>query len=190
MAETGSTEGELVARAQKGDREAFGELVRRNYDGVTNVVYRLCGDPHLAQDAAQQAFLQAWLELPSYRPRAPLRSWLYRMAVNAALDVLRREKRTLSQDVGDLPLADPQPGPEASLAQRDRAALVQRAVMALPPASRAVLVLREYEGLSYQEIAAALDIPLGTVMSRLNYARGLLREALREQLAFEEAEYA
>ncbi|MBN2148422.1 MAG: sigma-70 family RNA polymerase sigma factor [Anaerolineales bacterium] len=177
---------DLVARAQQGDRAAFGELVRRYYPGAVSVVYRMCGDGQMAEDAAQEAFLQAWLHLSSYRPRSSspsgLRNWLYRIAVNAAVDILRRERQPVPQDVDDLPIADPQPGPEASLVSEERAALVKRAVLALSPASRAVLVLREYEGLSYQEIAATLDIPVGTVMSRLNYARSQLRTSLESHL--------
>jgi RNA polymerase sigma-70 factor (ECF subfamily) len=181
-------ETELVARAQRGDRSAFAELVSRHYDGVIRVVYRLCGDADLAQDAAQAAFIQAWTHLPGYQPRAPLRNWLYRIAVNAALQILRPLPPVAWEAVEELQLVDPQPSPEAALLREERAALVQKAVMVLPPASRAVLVLREFEGLSYQEIASALDIPLGTVMSRLNYARVLLRELLARQLGEAEVE--
>jgi len=149
-----------------------------HYPGVIRVVYHLCGDSHVAQDAAQETFLRAWQHLPAYRPQGTLRSWLYRIAVNAALDMLRREAKLDSQDIDALPLADHEPGPEASFLAGEQAALVQQAVNALPPASRAVLVLREYQGLSYQEIAAALDIPLGTVMSRLYRGRRLLEKAL------------
>jgi RNA polymerase sigma-70 factor (ECF subfamily) len=171
-------EAQLISRAQQGDREAFGELVRHYYPGVVGVVYRMTGDPALAEDAAQQAFLQAWLHLPSYQPRRPLRSWLYRIAVNAALDALRRQRQADPQAMDDLAMADPSQQPERQTEEGERAALVQEAILALPPASRAVLVLREYEGLSYREIAAALDIQIGTVMSRLNYARGALRSRL------------
>ncbi len=89
MTSPAETEASLVAKAQKGDRSAFGELVRRHQAGVVNVVYRLCGDVQLAEDAAQEAFIRAWLKLASYRPVSPLRNWLYRIAVNAALDTLR-----------------------------------------------------------------------------------------------------
>jgi RNA polymerase sigma-70 factor (ECF subfamily) len=90
--------------------------------------------------------------------------------------MLRRERRTADIDEMDLP--SPAPGPEKSLEAIQSAHQVRQAVMALPPASRAVLVLREYEGLSYDEIAASLGIPIGTVMSRLNYARRQLRQSL------------
>lgn len=123
----------------------------------------------------------------SYRPLSPLRNWLYRIAVNAARDALRHEPE-LSREEELLAARDPRPGPEALLAQKEQAALVRAAILSLAPASRAVLVLREYGQLSYQEIAAALEIPVGTVMSRLNYARCQLREFLEARLSLLEVE--
>jgi len=184
-----TNETELVTKAQQGDRNAYSELVRLHADGVLNVAYRMCGDAHMAEDAAQEAFLQAWLNLNSYRPQSSLRNWLYRIAVNAATDMLRKEVRLVPEAVENLRLADSHPDPEAVLVRQETAVLVQNAVLSLPEACRAVLVLREYEGLTYQEIATSLDIPVGTVMSRLNYARGLLKERLKMQLfSFAEAE--
>ena len=169
---------ELVLRAQSGDRSAFSELVCLHSRGVTRMVFRMCGDFQLAEDAAQETFLQAWQHLPSYRPGMSLRNWLYRIAVNAGIDMLRRNKRILPGSLNDMPLQDPAPGPEAVVSREERIVFIQKAVLSLPEASRAVLVLREYEGMSYHEISDALDIPLGTVMSRLNYARSLLRKML------------
>ena len=169
----------LVSRAQKGDRSAFGELVQRYQAAVVDVVYRMCSDAQLAQDAAQEAFIQAWLHLPSYRPKSPLRNWLYRIAVNTAVDALRRQAKLLPQEIEKLDLAALQDNPESLLVEKERADQVQRAVQTLPDACRAVLVLREYENLSYKDIASTLDIPMGTVMSRLNYARERLRLLLR-----------
>ena len=184
-----TNEKELVTRAQGGDRNAFSELVRMHSQGVVNVIYRMCGNMQIAEDAAQETFIQAWLRLPSYRPQASLRNWLYRIAVNAAIDMLRKEKHTLPGAVEDMNLRDSEPGPEALVTSFQQTETVQAAVLALPDASRAVLVLREFEGLSYQEIAESLEIPVGTVMSRLNYARKLLREKLEMQLfAYAEAE--
>ena len=180
---TAVNETELIFRAKNGDRNAFGELVCIHVEGVRNVIYRMCGDARIAEDAAQETFIQAWLHLSSYRPQASIRSWLYRIAVNAATDMLRKEKRILPSALEDLPLKDPQPGPEALTSQGERTTLIQNAVLALPDACRTVLVLREYEGLSYQEIAEALNIPVGTVMSRLNYARKLLRDRLEQKLS-------
>jgi len=171
--------------AQKGDRDAFSELVCRHARGVRNVVYRMCGDVQIAEDAAQEAFLRAWLHFSAFRPQSSLRTWLYRIGINAATDLLRKQKRIAPDDLQDLPLSDPEPGPEGWFSQEEQAALVQKAILSLPEAGRAVLVLREYEDLSYQEIADALDIPIGTVMSRLNYARRLLKDRLKQALLLE-----
>jgi RNA polymerase sigma-70 factor (ECF subfamily) len=173
---------ELVIRAQHGERNAFNELVRIHAQGVMNVVYRMCGDAQIAEDAAQETFIQAWFHLSSFRPQTSLRSWLYRIAVNAATDMLRKEKRILPNALEDLPLQDQQLGPEALFFQEERTALVQKAILSLPEASRVVLVMREYEEMSYHEIADALNIPIGTVMSRLNYARKTLRDKLEQKL--------
>lgn len=184
-------ERELVLRAQRGDRSAFSELVCLHSRGVTRVVFRMCGDLQLAEDAAQETFLQAWQHLPSYRPGLSLRSWLYRIAINAAIDMLRRNKRILPSSLEDMPLQDPAPGPETVATRGERIVFIQKAVLSLPEASRAVLLLREYEEMSYQEISDTLDIPLGTVMSRLNYARRLLKKMLEPRLSVEmEAEDA
>ena len=185
---TAIDETELVHRAKNGERNAFSELVCIHAQGVRHVIYRMCGDAQIAEDAAQETFIQAWLHLSSYRPKTSLRNWLYRIAINAAMDMLRKEKRILPNALEDLQLSDPLPGPETVFSQGERTALVQKAVLSLPDASRAVLVLREYEGMSYHEIADALDIPVGTVMSRLNYARKLLKEKLAPKLLLQEEE--
>ncbi|MFH1523793.1 MAG: sigma-70 family RNA polymerase sigma factor [Chloroflexota bacterium] len=169
----------LVSKALQGDRSAFGELVCHYHPGVVNVVYRMCGDVQLAEDAAQEAFLRAWLHLASYRPQASLRNWLYRIAINAVLDVLRKD-RNMPGDLESVPVADRHPGPEEQFYKREQARRVQLAVSSLSESNRAVLVLREYGDLSYQEIATALEIPIGTVMSRLNYARNYLRGLLAD----------
>lgn len=144
------------------------------------MVYRMCGDANLAEDAAQEAFIRAWQHLPGYRPRSAFRNWLYRIATNAALDVLRRQRETV--DIDALPLATSEAGPEAAAVNAEQRDQVRQAVLALPPASRSVLVLREYEGLAYREIAETLGIPIGTVMSRLSYARKHLRQSLASYL--------
>ena len=167
---------ELIAQAKQGDRRAFGVLVRRHRQGVINVVFRMCGDASIAEDAAQEAFIRAWQHLPGYRPRSPFRNWVYRIATNAARDLLRRERDTV--DLDSVALVSPDEGPSARMERTERGQRVRQAVLALPATSREVLVLREYEGLSYREIADVLDIPIGTVMSRLNYARNRLRKML------------
>lgn len=182
-------EAQLIEQAQNGDRNAYSELVRAHAQGVMNVTYRMCGDAQISEDAAQEAFIRAWQNLSSYHPQTSLRNWLYRIAVNAATDMLRKEKRILPDDISDLHLTDGQLGPESQVSLNERTALVQAAIRSLPDASRAVLVLREYEDLSYQEISSILDIPVGTVMSRLNYARKLLKTKLEPQLFLLEVEH-
>ncbi|PWH12099.1 MAG: RNA polymerase subunit sigma-24 [Anaerolineae bacterium] len=179
----------LIAQAQRGDRQAYGELVQRYFPGVVRVAYRLCGDADLAQDAAQEAFLKAWLNLHSFRAGTSLRNWLYRIVVNTILDTLRRNTKTVETALEDLPLSDPLPLPEEHLFEHERAQIVQRALLSLPSASRSVLVLREYGELSYQEIAEALGIPLGTVMSRLHAARAQLKRLLELHLTDLEMKY-
>ena len=183
-------ESSLIEQAQHGNRNAFGELVCRYYPGVVRVVYRLCGDSGLAEDMAQEAFLRGWMALPSFRPQSSLRNWLYRIAVNATLDVLRRKTEETIEDEAAQMIPDQADGPETTLIEKERVALLQQGMRCLPDAARSVLVLREYGGLSYQEIASVLDVPVGTVMSRLNYARNRLRELLKDQLLQLENEYA
>jgi len=180
---------QLVTQAQNGDRNAFSELVRIHAQGVRNILYRMCGDAQLAEDAAQETFIRAWMNLSNYRPQTSLRNWLYRIAVNAATDMIRKEKHILPDDIENLQLTDRRPGPESFVSQQESTNLVKKAILSLPEASRAVLILREYEGLSYQEISSTLDIPVGTVMSRLNYARRLLKEKLEHKLLQVEVEY-
>lgn len=190
LTRSAETETSLVQQAQHGDRNAYGELVRRHYSGVVTVVQRMCGDARLAEDAAQEAFLRAWLKLPSYQPRTSLRNWLYRIAVNAALDVLRHKPDEPLEKAAGLGLASQAADPESTLVEKEQVEMLQDAVRSLPDASRSVLVLREYSGLSYEEIASVLEVPVGTVMSRLNYARSRLREILKDSLVPEENEYA
>jgi RNA polymerase sigma-70 factor, ECF subfamily len=170
------TDQDLVSASLRGDRRAFGELVDRYREGAVSVVYRMTADANLAEEAAQEAFIRAWQRLYSYKPQFSFRSWIFSIAVHTAQDALRRPSKEV--DIDRMPLEAPGGKPEVELEAKDRRVLVQSAVLALSPACRGVLILREYEGLSYQEIAAALDIPIGTVMSRLNYARSQLRQTL------------
>lgn len=181
----------LLLQAREGDRNAYGELVSRCYTDVIRVVFRLCSDTQLTQDAVQEAFIRAWVKLPEYHSKAPFSHWVYRIAVNLTLDTLRKKPQESieSSPVVSL-LAEKTPDPEAAYLQKEQADMVQDAVNALPEAARSVLVLREYGELSYEEIASVLQIPVGTVMSRLNYARGRLREMLRKDRLEMEREYA
>jgi RNA polymerase sigma-70 factor (ECF subfamily) len=149
---------------------------------LISVVYRQGLDLAEAEDVAQEAFVRAWLALSRYKPSAgSWRAWLCRIAINLAIDVHRRRKPQVDLDEA-LPDGGTDPAEQAEKSMR--AKVVRQALAQLPPASRAALVLCEYEGLSYAEIAATLDIPVGTVMSRLNYARRRMRELLAARREF------
>lgn len=187
---TPEAENSLIMEAKQGNRNAYGELARRHYDGVVRMVYHLCGEAQIAEDAAQEAFIRAWVKLPTFQPRSPFRNWLYRIAMNAALDILRRKREKSIEDEEMLILAETKPGPEAAYIEKERVEQLRGAVNSLPEAARSVLVLREYGELSYEEIASVLEIPIGTVMSRLNYARNRLRGILQRNWLEMEVEHA
>lgn len=184
------TESTLIELAQNGDRDAYGDLVRSHHAFVIRIVFRMCSDAALAEDAAQEAFLRAWVKLPAFNTGLSFRNWLCRIALNAALDTLRLKKDThpANEQLENLP--DNARSPEAVLIEKQETEILQQALRSLPEASRSVIVLREYGGLTYDEIANVLEIPMGTVMSRLNYARGKLREVLVAEKVEQEQEYA
>jgi RNA polymerase sigma-70 factor (ECF subfamily) len=165
---------ELVARASGGDDRAFAELVKRHERRVYNLAYRLLGREEDARDATQDTFLSCYRRLSSFRGDAAFTTWLHRIAVNASYDMLRRRKG-VTLGVDDLP--EPPPAPDHS----DRAVAavdVQRALSHVALEYRAVLVLCDIQGLAYDEAAEILDVPLGTVKSRLHRGRIALGRAL------------
>ncbi|HPO18967.1 MAG TPA: sigma-70 family RNA polymerase sigma factor [Rubrivivax sp.] len=165
----------LVQRSRDGDPRAFGELVRRHQDGVFRFVLRMTGSRDEAMDLTQDTFIKAWQALPRWEPQAQFRTWLFQIARNAALDLLRRREA-----LRFVPLEDgagfiaPQPGPDEQFAQRQRLGLLDAALRQLPPEQREVLLLREIEQLSYAQIAAVLQVQEGTVKSRIARARAAL----------------
>ena len=170
----------LVMRAQRGEQDAFRILVERYQKLVYTLALRM-NVPADAEDAAQEAFLSAWKALPRFRMDAKFSTWLYRLTVNAATDVLRRrQKEPDSFDTAERPLqaADSADTPEEAAQRAERRAMVRRAIGALSENHRQILLLREVTGLSYEEIGAALELTPGTVRSRLARARKELREKL------------
>ncbi len=178
-------EAELVHKGIAGDKLAFAKLVMRYRSFVIGLAYRLCGDPPLAEDIAQDVFVRAWQALPGFRQQAAFRTWLYRIASNVAIEQLRHARPTV--DIDDTALTT-QDTPENQVLCAEQCHVVRQAVLRLPLQSRLALILREYEGLSYQEIASALDVPMGTVMSRLNYARQRLGQELAQYIRSSAAE--
>lgn len=169
----------LISRARGGDREAFGALVEQYRDNVYRLAYRMCGNAYDADEAAQEAFVAAWRALPNFRGDAKFSTWLYRLTTNAAIDVMRREKR--HQTVGDgemMELADDADSPQETVERTEQQEAVQKALSTLSEEYREVLLLRYMEELDYAEIAEVLQLPSGTVKSRINRAKAALKAAL------------
>lgn len=184
-----STDTALVTRAQQGDQDAFAALVEQNQGKIYNLALRMTGNPQDAADITQEAFLSAWRALPAFQGGSSFSTWLYRMAHNAAIDHLRKEKRKqehmpstpLEQSEGEssIPLPDYRYSPEPSLERKELRQSIEAGLGTLSQEHRAVLVLREMEGLSYREIAQALELEEGTVKSRIARARIELRQYLQ-----------
>lgn len=176
---------ELVRAAAEGDEEAFAQLVGLYENKVYSLALRMCGNPEDAADAAQEAFLSAWRALPSFRGEAGFSTWLYRLTANASIDLLRRVKRQrgelrLDDEELGLTAQEAGPGPQEAAERLELRQAVDRALGALGDSHRQVLVLREIQQLSYEEIARTLDVDLGTVKSRISRARGALRKLLQK----------
>jgi RNA polymerase sigma-70 factor (ECF subfamily) len=173
----------LVEAALQGDRDAFGDLVVRYQDRLFNTLLRIAGSREDAADAVQDAFVQAYLKLESFRGDAQFFTWLYRIAMNMALSRRRRRRpagslEAAKSSAGEEPM-DAAAGPDGRLLATERAEQVQTALADLGEQHRKILVLRELEGCSYEVIADILELPVGTVRSRLFRARLQLREKLR-----------
>jgi RNA polymerase sigma-70 factor (ECF subfamily) len=169
-------EAPLIRRAQEGDMAAFEQLYRDHVGRVFALCRRLAGDPSLAEELAQEAFVRAWQKLGSFRGESAFSSWLYTLTVNTALSERRSRRRRTSRVVttDDLSAFDRPgrpPGPEHGFD-------LERALRRLPPGARAVLVLHDVEGYKHQEIAEMTGIAAGTSKAQLHRARRLLREAL------------
>ena len=167
----------LIDRSRTGDTRAFDLLVDAYQDRIYHLVYRITGNQSDAQDAAQEAFVKAYRSLGSFRSQAAFSTWLHRIAVNAAMDIVRRRRPRVADPLeAAVPAADPLADGAERVEIRQR---IHRAIAALPVEQRMVVILRDVQGWTYEEIAGVVQAPIGTVRSRL--ARG--REALRMALA-------
>ncbi len=180
-------EAQLIAAAQSGDLEAFNELIRRYQDRLYHIAYRIMGDHDSAADAMQEALIAAFRGIRKFRGGS-FRAWLTRIVTNACYDELRRRRRRPQSSLEALFVVDQSPeaemilppveGPEFYAERQELADLLHRAIQCLPEDQRAVLVLSDIEGYSYEEIAEILQVPVGTVKSRLSRARMRVRDFL------------
>jgi RNA polymerase sigma-70 factor (ECF subfamily) len=187
------SDAEAVTRSRDGDQDAFRVLVDRYQGRAYRLAARLLGDPDLARDAVQEGFLKAYGSLARFEGRSGFYTWLYRLVFNLCIDMKRRDRSSRHVEWSDevashlTPGLDGKPdaGPDVELDRGELRDALARAVEQLPEDARRTLLLREVDGLSYAEIAAALGIPKGTVMSRLHHARRRVRQLLVEAGAVE-----
>lgn len=177
------TEKELVRAAAGGDESAFSELVRIYENKAYHLALRMVSNPEDAYDVAQDAFLAAWRGLPSFRGESGFSTWLYRLVSNAAIDHLRRTKHqrgnvSLDDEELNLDAPDDSPTPQEAAEENDLKQAVAAGLRELSDDHRTVLVMREVQELSYEEIAESLQLDLGTVKSRISRARTHLRKIL------------
>jgi RNA polymerase sigma-70 factor (ECF subfamily) len=187
--EVGGREASLVQRCASGDESAYADLIAQHQRMVVQLAIHLLGDRDEALDLSQEVFLRVFHTIHRFRGDSSLRTWIYRIAVNQARNrnrFWRRRRRAdqISLDAhvaahGDLESIDDS-GPDRLFAQKELAARLQRALDGLPFDQRTAIVLREIDGLSYEEIAFSLGVAIGTVKSRLTRARQALRSELRE----------
>jgi RNA polymerase sigma-70 factor (ECF subfamily) len=180
-----------LARAQTGDQTAFGVVMRTHYDQVFRTVHGVLRNEHDARDVTQEVWLKVWQELPNFRGQSKFTTWLHPIAVRKSLDHLRKRRRwfdrflpfasAVDEDSNAVAVAEPSTAVTArdEAEGAERTARLHQALEEMPPKHRAVLTLRELQGLSYEEIAQATGLPIGTVMSRLYHARRQLAQKLK-----------
>jgi len=176
----------VINRFKNGDESVFETVIFTHQDRIYNLCRYMLGNAHDAEDAAQDTFIKAYQNLKNFRPDSSLYTWLYRIAVNTCIDYKRKpfwESLFKRSSEGEALVLDPpsdEPSPERLYESKQTGAALQAALNRLSPKLRAVIVLKEIEGLSYEEIAAALDISIGTVKSRISRAREELKRFMKK----------
>jgi len=169
---------DLISRSQRGDTAAFDELVSRYRAKILRLVYGIVNNEDDAGDIAEEAFLLSWLSIQRFERRASFYTWLYSVTINVTRNSLRRKGWRKDVELSDS-IPDSGVGPERNCQHSEIREWVNRALAELSPEQRAVVKLKELEGLQYREIARVLNLSIGTVMSRLFYARKRLQSLLR-----------
>lgn len=183
---------DLMGRAATDDERAFAELVKRYQGRVTNLISRVLNDRECSDDLAQEVFVRVYVHRRNYRRGAKFSTWLFTIAANLAKNEIRRRVRrrnwfsldALQEALGDgtMALADPTEGQDVALQREQLQGVIGKAIATVPEKYRLALVLRDVEGLAYEEIGQVLGIPGGTVRSRINRARGMLKRRLQPLL--------
>jgi len=195
-----SPDGKLVTRARQGDRDAYRVLVERYQRRVYHLVYSLVRNREDAADLSQEAFVKVFLHLDTFKGDSNFATWLFRIANNLAIDLIRRRGSSapveFEEDAAAIVegseihaagiAAHLDANPQRQTLRRELGEKLEEALAQLPEKHRAILLLREVEGLSYEQIAEALEIPPGTVMSRLFHARAKMQKLLSDYVAGEE----
>jgi RNA polymerase sigma-70 factor, ECF subfamily len=179
----------LIKRAQEGDRAAFNALVRKYEERAYKYAFRLTRDPEEAADVVAEAFVRAYNALKNFRSKSSFTTWMYRILTNCFLDLKKKEKgkhnvsldSALTTEDNEVfrQIEDPDASPHEAVETHERERRIERALSKLPEFQRAMVVMYHVENMTYEEMAAALDLPVGTVKSRLNRARLNLRELLQ-----------
>lgn len=181
------TDEELVTRSMGGDRDSFNQLVLRWERPIYALAYRVIGREEEARDVCQDTFLRAWRALPGFKGQAKFSSWLYRIALNLCRDWIRRQRRApvmqMPEGVDPLEMAaehEPAESIETLVARRELSAVVEEAMALLPEEQRTAIILKEYHGMTFQEIADLQGCPLSTVKTRLYQGLSVLRKHLEK----------
>lgn len=175
------SDAECVRKLQRGETDAFETLIRRHQKTIFNLVYRMLGDYDEAAEISQEAFLSAYRAIGNFRGDANFSTWLYRIALNHATtrrkSLNTRQQRSVPMENTE-PASDPHPGPAESMEKKEIRQRVQQALNRLDPDDAAVILLRDLQDVPYEEVARVLEIPIGTVKSRLHRARLALKSEL------------
>ncbi|KPU42258.1 ECF RNA polymerase sigma factor SigW [Oxobacter pfennigii] len=184
-------EKELVDRSKRGDIEAFEELILAYEKKIYNIAYRMTNNREDASDIAQEVCIKIYKSINSFKENSTFSTWVYRIATNVCIDELRKRKNVVSliasnenDEEFEIPLTSKERLPEEIVEEKETLGTIKRYIMELSPEYRMMIVLRDIRGHSYEEISQVLDINIGTVKSRLNRARNMLKEKLKDKEPF------